>query len=114
MADSRWRRGAQYAAAAVIVFLGAYAIGSAVAGPLFWYPCSLDGLAAHGPAQASVLYYSNGTQLGTLGATSNRMPVALQHISPVMQKAIIDTEDRRFYSSDGIDLIGILRSLKAD
>ena len=31
-----------------------------------------------------------------------------------MRKAIIDTEDRRFYSNDGIDLIGILRSLKAD
>ena len=111
---SRWLRGAQYAAAAVIVFVGAYAIGSAVAGPLFWYPCSLNGLAAHGPAQASVLYYSNGTQLGTLGATNNRIPVGFNKISPVMRKAMVDTEDRRFYSNDGIDFIGILRSLKAD
>src|SRR5437868_5977322 len=107
MARSRWRRVAQYTAAVVIVIVGAYAIGSAVAGPLFFYPCSLDGLDAHGVARASVLYYSNGTQLGTLGATSNRMPVGLNKISPMMQKAIIDTEDRRFYTNDGIDFIGI-------
>jgi len=109
-----WRRVAQIAAATAIVVVSAYAIGSAVAGPLFFYPCSLDGLEAHGPSQGSILYYSNGRQLGTLGATSSRMPVGLNHISPVMRKAIIDTEDRRFYSNNGIDFIGILRSLKAD
>jgi penicillin-binding protein 1A len=114
MAKSRWRRGAQYTAAVVIVFLGAYAIGSAVAGPLFFYSCNLNGLDAHGPTQASVLYYSNGSQLGMLGATSSRMPVSLNRISPVMRKAIIDTEDRRFYSNDGIDFIGILRAVKTD
>src|ERR1700758_2427486 len=105
MAKSRWRRWAQYTAAAVIIFIGAYAIGTAVAGPLFFYSCSLDGLDAHGPAQASILYFENGTQLGTLGATSSRMPVSLHKISPVMRQAIIDTEDRRFYSNDGIDFI---------
>src|SRR5580765_4513730 len=114
MASSRWRRYAQYTAAAVIVFVGAYAVGSAVAGPLFFYPCSLDGLDAHGPSQGSILYYANGAQLGTLGATSSRLPVGLNKISPVMRKAIIDTEDRRFYSNGGIDFIGILRSLKTD
>jgi penicillin-binding protein 1A len=114
MARSRWRRGAQYTAAAVIIFLGAYAIGSAVAGPLFFYSCSLNGLDAHGPSQGSILYYANGAKLGTLGAASSRMPVGFSRISPVMRKAIIDTEDRRFYSNDGIDFIGILRSLKAD
>src|SRR5579871_1784087 len=114
MAKSRWRRGAQYTAAAVIIFLGAYAVGAAVAGPLFFYPCSLSGLEMHGPAQGSVLYYANGQQLGTLGATSSRIPVSFNYISPVMRKAIIDTEDRRFYSNDGIDFIGILRALKTD
>jgi penicillin-binding protein 1A len=114
MARSRWRRGAQYTAAAVIVLVGAYAIGAAVAGPVFFYPCSLNGLEAHGPAQASVLYYANGTELGMLGATSSRIPVGFNRISPLMRKAIVDTEDRRFYSNDGIDFIGILRSLKAD
>src|SRR3954451_12864267 len=89
---SRLLRGAQIAAAVVIVGIGAYAVGTAVAGPLFFYPCSLDGLAAHGPAQASILYYANGGELGTLGATSNRLPVGLNRISPLMRKAIVDTE----------------------
>ena len=89
MARSRWRRYAQYTAAALIVFIGAYAIGAAVAGPLFWYSCSLKGLDVHGPAQASVLYYRDGTELGTLGAMSSRTPVTRRHISPVMQQAMM-------------------------
>jgi membrane peptidoglycan carboxypeptidase len=108
------KRGLQIAAAAVVVFVGAFAVGSAVAGPFFWYSCSLNGLEAHGPSQASILVSSDGTRLGLLGATGVRQPVSLQRISPVMRKAIIDTEDRRFYENNGIDYIGIVRALKSD
>ena len=107
-------RGLKIAAACVVVFIGAFAIGSAVAGPFFWYPCSLNGLEAHGPSQASVLLASDGTRLGLLGATGNRHPVSLQGVSPVMRKAMVDTEDRRFYDNNGIDYIGIMRALKSD
>ena len=31
-----------------------------------------------------------------------------------MRKAIVDTEDRRFYENNGIDYIGIMRALKSD
>jgi penicillin-binding protein 1A len=108
------KRGLQIAAAAVVVFVGAFAVGSAVAGPFFWYSCSLNGLEAHGPSQASILVSSDGTRLGLLGATGVRQPVSLQRISPVMRKAIVDTEDRRFYENNGIDYIGIVRALKSD
>ena len=108
------KRGLQIAAACIVVLVGAFAIGSAVAGPFFWYSCSLDGLEAHGPSQASVLLSSNGTHLGLLGASGNRQPVSLEQISPVMRKAIVDTEDRRFYQNNGIDYIGIVRALKSD
>jgi penicillin-binding protein 1A len=111
---SRWKRGLQVVAAGVVVLVGAFAVGSAVAGPFFWYPCSLNGLEAHGPAHASVLLASDGTRLGMLGATGVRLPVSFQKISPVMRQAIIDTEDRRFYENNGIDYIGILRAIKAD
>jgi len=107
-------RGLKIAVACVVVFIGAFAIGSAVAGPFFWYPCSLNGLDAHGPSQASVLLASDGTRLGLLGATGNRHPVSLQGVSPVMRKAMVDTEDRRFYVNNGIDYIGIMRALKSD
>ena len=108
------KRGLQIAAACIVVLVGAFAIGSAVAGPFFWYSCSLNGLEAHGPSQASVLLSSNGTHLGLLGSSGNRQPVSLGQISPVMRKAIVDTEDRRFYQNNGIDYIGIIRALKSD
>src|SRR5215475_5479507 len=110
----RLRRGLQIAAACVVVLVGAFAVGSAVAGPFFWYSCSLDGLEAHGPSQSSVLLASNGSRLGLLGASGDRVPVTLDQISPVMRKAIVAVEDRRFYENNGIDYIGIVRALKSD
>jgi penicillin-binding protein 1A len=110
----RLKRGLQIAAACVVVLVGAFAVGSAVAGPFFWYSCSLDGLEAHGPAHASVLLASDGSRLGLLGASGDRVPVTLDRISPVMRKAIVAVEDRRFYENNGIDYIGIVRALKSD
>jgi penicillin-binding protein 1A len=110
----RIKRGLQIVAACIVVFVGAYAVGTAVAGPFFWYSCSLDGLDVHGPARASVLLASDGTRLGMLGASGARVPVSLQKIDPVLRKAIVDTEDSRFYENNGIDYIGILRALKND
>jgi penicillin-binding protein 1A len=108
------KRAAQIAAACIVVLVGAFAIGTAVAGPFFWYSCSLDGLEAHGAARASIIVSSDGTRLGLLGASGVRQPVSLRRISPVMRKAIVDTEDSRFYSNNGIDYIGILRALKSN
>src|SRR3954469_22965043 len=96
-------RGLQIAAACVVVLIGALAVGAAVAGPFFWYSCSLDGLEAHGAARASILVSRDGTRLGLLGASGVRQPVALRRVNPVMRKAIIDTEDSRFYKTNGID-----------
>ncbi|HEU5243521.1 MAG TPA: transglycosylase domain-containing protein, partial [Gaiellaceae bacterium] len=108
------KRGLQIAAACLVVFIGAFAVGTAVAGPFFWYSCSLDGLEAHGPARASIILDRNGTHLGLLGASGNRQPVPLHRISPVMRKAIVAIEDRRFYENNGIDYIGIIRAMKSD
>jgi penicillin-binding protein 1A len=109
-----WQRAMQIAAACVVVLVGAFAVGSAVAGPFFWYSCSLDGLDPHGPTQASVLLARDGTRLGMLGTSGARFPVSFQRISPVERRAIVDTEDSRFYENNGIDYIGILRALKTD
>src|SRR5204863_4861733 len=56
----------------------------------------------------------DGTRLGMLGASGARLPVPLQKVSPAMRRAIIDTEDSRFYDNPGIDYIGILRALESD
>ena len=110
----RWKLGLQIAAACVVVLIGAFAVGSAVAGPFFWYSCSLDGLEAHGAARASIIVSSDGTRLGLLGASGVRQPVSLRRVSPAMRKAIVDIEDSRFYSTNGIDYIGIVRALKSN
>jgi penicillin-binding protein 1A len=110
----RWKLGLQIAAACVVVLIGAFAVGSAVAGPFFWYSCSLDGLEAHGAARASIIVSSDGTRLGLLGASGVRQPVSLRRVSPAMRKAIVDVEDSRFYSTNGIDYIGIVRALKSN
>src|SRR5437016_9430709 len=98
---SRWKLGLQIAAACIVVLVGAFAVGAAVAGPFFWYSCSLDGLDAHGAARASIVVSRDGTRLGLLGANGVRQPVALRRVSPAMRKAIVDIEDSRFYSTSG-------------
>jgi membrane peptidoglycan carboxypeptidase len=106
--------GLQIGAACIVVLIGAFAVGTAVAGPFFWYSCSLDGLEAHGAARASILVSRDGTRIGLLGASGSRQPVALHRISPEMRKAIIAIEDQRFYENNGIDYVGILRALKSN
>ncbi|HEY2209613.1 MAG TPA: transglycosylase domain-containing protein [Gaiellaceae bacterium] len=110
----RWKLWLQIAAAGLVVLVGAIAVGTAVAGPFFWYPCSLDGLEAHGPSQASVLLARDGSRIGMLGSSGARLPVSLPKVSPIMRQAMVDTEDSRFYENNGIDYIGILRALKTD
>ena len=108
----RWLR---IVAAVIVVFVAAYVVGTAIAGPFFWYPCSLNGLEANGgPAHASVLYARDGTRLGLLGAGLDRMPVSYGQISPQMRQAIVAIEDRRFWQHGGVDYIGIFRALTAD
>jgi penicillin-binding protein 1A len=41
-------------------------------------------------------------------------PLTLNEMSPLLPKAVIATEDRRFYSHFGIDPVGILRAAVAD
>src|SRR6476620_8756096 len=82
----RWKLWLQIAAASLVVLVGAIAVGSAVAGPFFWYPCSLDGLEVDGPSQASVLLARDGSRIVMLGASVSRVPVSLPKVSPVIFK----------------------------
>lgn len=83
-------------------------------GPFFWYPCSLNGLEPHGQGQVSYLYGADGSRIGVLPASQQRIPVQLGGISRTMQAAIVAAEDRGFYHNDGIDYFAIGRALLAD
>ncbi len=64
--------------------------------------------------QNSFVYAADGTLLGSIPAERNRQPVALSRVSPWMAKAVIATEDRRFYQHGGVDYEGIIRAAWRD
>jgi penicillin-binding protein 1A len=55
----------------------------------------------------------DGTVLATYGDLFGR-PLTLQEMPRYLPEAVIATEDRRFYSHFGIDLIGLVRAAVAD
>ncbi|HEY0117745.1 MAG TPA: transglycosylase domain-containing protein [Cellulomonas sp.] len=59
--------------------------------------------------QKSVILAADGTQLATF-YDENRVIVSLADIAPIMQKAVISVEDKRFYEHSGIDPQGMLRA----
>jgi len=56
---------------------------------------------------------ANGSLLTTYGDLFGQ-PLTLKEMSPYLPKAVIATEDRRFYSHFGVDPIGLARALFAD
>ncbi len=60
--------------------------------------------------QKSVILAADGTPLATF-YDENRVIVSLADIAPIMQKAVISIEDKRFYEHSGIDPQGMLRAL---
>jgi len=54
------------------------------------------------------IYSSQGNVIKVLG---QRHPVPLDEISPRFTKAMIATEDSRFYSHSGVDHIGLTRAM---
>jgi len=63
------------------------------------------------PAQASEIYSADNVQIGKF-FSENRTPVNYEDVSPVFWRALIDTEDERFYSHHGIDYQAFLAVLK--
>jgi penicillin-binding protein 1A len=56
---------------------------------------------------------ADGSLLTTFGDLFGQ-PLTLQEMSPYLPKAVIATEDRRFYSHFGVDPIGLLRAAAAN
>ncbi len=60
--------------------------------------------------QISIVYDKNGNEIAALGL-QNRDPVPLKQVPLLLQKAVIDTEDRTFYQNPGVDLQSVVRAL---
>ena len=61
--------------------------------------------------QASELYSADGVQIGKY-FSENRTPVEYDDVNPVFWRALIDTEDERFFRHFGIDFQGVGAALK--
>lgn len=57
------------------------------------------------------IYDGTGQQVAVLYGEKNRLPVELNQISPLLVRAFLDTEDRRFYEHSGVDLRAIARAV---
>jgi penicillin-binding protein 1A len=95
-----------------IVGVGAMVV---VSGALLW---ALLGLPIDKPASqlekpSLLLEAANGEPLGRVGPLTVAN-VPLQGFSPILIKAVLSTEDRRFYHEIGVDPIGILRAAHAN
>ena len=92
------------------VFLGVFIAGMAVF--LYLY----NTLAVPAPddlalAQKTTVYYADGTtEMGTLGEI-NRQIIDTTTLPDYVSKTIVASEDRTFYTNNGVDLKGIFRAL---
>jgi penicillin-binding protein 1A len=70
----------------------------------------------HIPREVDGHIYANDghTILATLRGDESRILVGTADIAPIMQQAIVATEDKRFYEHRGVDLRGIARAVWAD
>ena len=68
-------------------------------------------ISEHKTSQASELYSADGVLLGKY-FNENRTPVEYDDVNPMFWRALIDTEDERFYDHWGIDPLGLLGAVK--
>lgn len=61
--------------------------------------------------EASEIYSADGVLIGKF-FNENRTPVEYGDVNPVFWKALIDTEDERFYKHHGIDFPGLIGAAK--
>ena len=62
-------------------------------------------------SEASEIYSADGVLIGKY-FSENRTPVKYEEVNPAFWKALIDTEDERFYKHRGVDVIGLLGAVK--
>ena len=66
------------------------------------------------PAQRSTMYASDGRTVLAHFFVQNRTPVRLADVPHELVRALVDTEDRRFYDHHGVDLRGLARAALHD
>ena len=66
------------------------------------------------PAQTTFLYAADGSRLATLTGRENRISVPLDAVPRVVIRAVLATEDRKFFEHGGVDPIALVRATLND
>jgi penicillin-binding protein 1A len=61
-------------------------------------------------AQPSTIYWADGSQMGKFGSEARDPISSLDEVPKIVQDAVIATEDRSFWTNDGIDLGAVFRA----
>ena len=96
--------------AGLAIVVGALAAVVAARGPFFFVSCDPSASLARELGKSTLVYGRDGSVIATIAPEQENRPVALEQISPWLQKAIVAVEDRRFYEHDGIDYRGTVRA----
>jgi penicillin-binding protein 1A len=64
--------------------------------------------------ETTIIYDAKGGQLAELYKDENRIHVPLDRVADVFERAVIATEDRKFYEHRGIDPVGTARAFVND
>ena len=78
---------------------------------LFGMSPSMSTIKNKRPSQASEIYSADNVMIGKF-FSENRTPVNFEDVNPVFWKALVDTEDERFFSHHGIDYTAFAAVLK--
>jgi penicillin-binding protein 1A len=70
----------------------------------------VEAISSYIPSETTVIFSADGKVLARFHREENRQVVPLSKISPYLQKAVIATEDARFYKHHGFDFYGIIRA----
>lgn len=107
-----WYVKAFSAFASLVVFLFVYSV--MVFFNVFWLfgkSPSISSIMNPKTSNASYVYSADG-QLLCKFFDENRSPVKYEEVSPLFFKALIDTEDERFYDHSGVDFTGMMGAAK--
>ena len=107
-----WYVKAFSAFASLVVFLFVYSV--MVFFNVFWLfgkSPSISSIMNPKTSNASYVYSADG-QLLCKFFDENRTPVKYEEVSPLFFKALIDTEDERFYDHSGVDFTGMVGAAK--
>ncbi len=92
-----------------LALLGALFLGAAVLFTMRELP-DMTALKSSQNGQMIVVRANDGSELVSLGPSYGKW-LSGDEIPPIMKKAIVSVEDRRFYSHPGVDPLGLLRAV---